>query len=57
MITNYELKDTIWTGYLKNKQAQCVLEQPTAGFKTTSNDLILFKGLVYVPEHQQKDTI
>ena len=57
MITNCELEDTIQTGYLKDKQAQRVLKQPTEGFETTSNGLILFKGLVYVPEHQQKDTI
>ena len=57
VITNHKLEDTIWIGYLKDKQAQRVLKQPTEGFERTSDGLILFKGLVYVPEHQQKDTI
>ena len=51
MIINCELKGIIQTGYLKDRQAQCVLEQPTEEFKRTSNDLILFKKLVYVSEH------
>ena len=57
IIINNELKNTIWAGYLKDKQAQRVLEQLTEGFERISNSLILFKGLVYVPEHQQKDII
>ena len=57
MIINCELKDIIWTGYLKDKQAQQVLEQLTEEFKRTSDSLILFKELVYVPEHQQKNII
>ena len=57
VIINHELKDTIWAGYLKNKQAQHVLKQPTEGFKRTSDDLILFKRLVYVLKHQQKNII
>ena len=57
IITNSNLKDIIWAGYLKNKQAQQVLEQLTEEFKRTSDNLILFKELVYVPKHQQKDII
>ena len=57
MITNCELKDIIQTGYLKDKQAQHMLEQSTEEFKRTSNDLILFKELVYILKHQQKDII
>ena len=57
IIINSELKDIIWTGYLKNKQAQWVLEQPTEKFKETSDNLILFKELVYVLKHQQKNII
>ena len=57
MIINHELKDIIWTEYLKDKQAQRVLKQSTEEFKKTSDNLILFKELVYVPEHQQKDII
>ena len=51
------MKDIIWAEYLKDKQAQWVLEQSTERFKETSDRLILFKGLVYVPEHQQKNII
>ena len=51
------MKDIIQTGYLKDKQAQQVLKQPTEGFNRTSDNLILFKRLVYVSEHQQKDII
>ena len=57
VITNHKLEDTIQIGYLKDKQAQHVLKQPTEGFEQTSDSLILFKGLVYVPEHQQKNII
>ena len=55
MIINCELEDIIWTGYLKNKQAQQVLKQLTEEFKRINDSLILFKRLVYVSEHQQKD--
>ena len=34
-----------------------MLKQPTESFKETSDDLILFKELVYVLEHQQKNII
>ena len=57
IITNHELKDIICAEYLKNKQAQQVLKQLTEKFKRTSDNLILFKELVYVPEHQQKNII
>ena len=57
IITNHELKDIICAEYLKNKQAQQVLKQLTEKFKRTSDNLILFKELVYVPKHQQKDII
>ena len=57
MIINHKLKDIIQTGYLKDKQAQHVLKQSTEEFKKTSDDLILFKRLVYVSEHQQKNII
>ena len=57
IIINSELKDIIWADNLKNKQAQWVLEQSTSEFKRTSDSLILFKELVYVSEHQQKDII
>ena len=52
IITNSELKDIIWAGYLKDKQAQWVLKQLTKEFKETNNRLILFKELVYVLKHQ-----
>ena len=57
MIINHRLKDIILTEYLKDKQAQWVLKQSTEEFKKTSNDLILFKRLIYVLEHQQKNII
>ena len=57
VITNSELEDIIQNGYLKNKQAQRVLEKPTEGFKKINKGLLLFQGLVYMLEHQQKDTI
>ena len=57
VITNCELKDIIQAEYLKDKQAQWVLEQSTEEFKTISDSLILFKRLVYISEHQQKDII
>ena len=57
IIINNKLKVTIWAEYLKDKQAQQVLEQLIKRFKETSDELILFKELVYVPEHQQKDII
>ena len=34
-----------------------MLEQSTEEFERMSDSLILFKELVYVPEHQQKNTI
>ena len=34
-----------------------MLEQSTESFEETSDDLILFKGLVYVLKHQQKNII
>ena len=57
MIINHKLKDIIWTGYLKDKQAQWVLEQSMKEFERTSDNLILFKELVYVLKHQQKNII
>ena len=57
VITNHELENIIRVEYLKDKQAQQVLEQSTEGFKETSDKLILFKRLVYVSEHQWKDII
>ena len=57
IITNSELKDIIQAEYLKNKQAQQVLKQLTEEFKKTSDNLILFKELVYVSKHQQKNII
>ena len=43
--------------YLKDKQAQQVLNKLTVNFKRIVNKLILFKELVYVTECQQKDII
>ena len=57
IIINNELKDIIWAEYLKDKQEHWVLKQSMKRFKETSDELILFKELVYVPEHQQKNTI
>ena len=57
IIINHELKNTIWEEYLKDKQAQQVLKQSTERFKRTSDSLILFKRLVYVSEHQQKNIL
>ena len=34
-----------------------MLKQLTEGFNRTSDELILFQELVYVPEHQQKNII
>ena len=57
IIINNKLKNIIQAEYLKDKQAQWVLKQSTEEFKKTNNRLILFKRLVYVSEHQQKNTI
>ena len=57
IITNSEMKDIIQTEYLTDKQALWVSEQLTERFKRTSDNLILFKELVYVSEHQQKNII
>ena len=57
IIINNKLEDIIWAEYLKDKQAQWVLKQSTKEFKRISNRLILFKELVYVSEHQQKNII
>ena len=57
VITNSELEDIIQNEYLKDKQAQRVLEKPIKGFEKTNKDLLLFQELVYMPEHQQKDII
>ena len=57
VITNDELKNIIWDEYLKNKQAQRVLEKPTERFKKINKDLLLFQELIYMSEHQQKDII
>ena len=57
IITNNELENTIQDEYLKNKQAQRVLEKPTKRFEKINKGLLLFQGLIYVPEHQQKDII
>ena len=57
IITNDELEDTIQNEYLKDKQVQRVLEEPTERFEKINKDLLLFQGLVYVLEHQQRDTI
>ena len=57
IIINEELENIIQTEYLKNKQAQRVLKQSTEDFERTNNRLILFKELVYVSEHQQKNII
>ena len=51
IITNNELKDIMQAEYLKNKQVQWVLKQSTEEFERMSVKLILFKELVYVPEH------
>ena len=57
IITNDELEDIIWNEYLKNKQTQRVLKKPTKEFEKTNKSLLLFQGLIYVSEHQQKDII
>ena len=57
IIINNRLEDIIQAEYLKDKQVQQVLKQLTKRFKEENNKLILFKELVYVPEHQQRDII
>ena len=57
IIINQKLGDIIWAGYLKDKQAQQVLKQSTKEFKRTNNILVLFKELINVSEHQQKNII
>ena len=57
IITNDELEDIIWNEYLKDKQAQRVLEKSIKRFKKINKGLLLFQELVYVSEHQQRDTI
>ena len=50
LILNNKLKEVIYHDYLKDKQAQQVLNKLTASFKRIVNKLILFKELVYVTE-------
>ena len=57
IITNNKLKNIIQNEYLKNKQAQRVLEKSTEEFKKINKDLLLFQELIYMSEHQQKDII
>ena len=57
IITNDELENIIQNEYLKDKQAQRVLEKPTKEFKKINKDLLLFQELIYMSEHQQKDII
>ena len=57
VITNNELENIIQDEYLKNKQAQRVLEKLIKRFEKTNKDLLLFQGLIYMSEHQQKDII
>ena len=57
VITNNELEDIIQDKYLKDKQAQRVLKKLIKRFKKINKGLLLFQGLIYIPEHQQKDTI
>ena len=51
IITNNILKNKIWKEYLKDKQAQQVLEKSIEGFKKISTELLLFQELVYMLEH------
>ena len=57
IITNNELENIIWDEYLKNTQAQRVLKNSTEEFEKINKGLLLFQGLIYVSEHQQKDII
>ena len=57
IIINNELENIIWDRYLKNKQAQRVLEKSTKEFKRINKNLLLFQELIYVSEYQQKDII
>ena len=40
----------IYYNYLKDKQAQQVLNESTVNFKRIASELVLFKELVYVVE-------
>ena len=57
IIINKKLEDIIKVRYLEDKQAQWVLAQSTERFEKITNRLILYKELVYVLKHQQKDII
>ena len=51
LILNNELKEVIYHDYLKDKQAQQMLNKLTVDFKRTISKLISFKELVYVIKH------
>ena len=57
IISNNVLEDIIRKEYLKDKQAQRALAKSTEDFKKTSTDLLLLKGLIYMPENQQNNII
>ena len=57
IIINDKLKNIIQNKYFKNKQVQRVLKKSIKEFEKINKDLLLFQELVYMSEHQQKDTI
>ena len=57
LISNNKLEEVIQYRYFKDKQASKEVKKSTMSFKKISNELILFKELVYISEYQQKQII
>ena len=57
VISNPGLDDDIRKSYKKYKQAQRILEERQEGCTQSDEGLILFEGLVYVPEQMRTEVI